>query len=152
MKAVRWLGLFGEISNFSESLKWELSQTKEEVCAEILRKDGRSRVPQKFKTMIGLRVHPKAVVKVFKGDVFSYKDDNGRLRKQNNPKGRYKEGWVFPQYIGFVLYSEYSTNPIDFLYKEEWETLRWFSRNHKLPIYVLRNGEFSLLYGEETKK
>ena len=122
---IRWLKAYGRRRvSLSEALKYELSLEHSIMCAEKL-VGGKSTIGSK----VGLLVKNTAVVRRYKGDVYSSVNHNGRRVRGRRPKNTHTEVWVRPEYIGIVC--KRNTK------KHHLETVKKAGRKYGLPVFLL---------------
>ena len=99
---IRWLGAFGKSGDLQNSLDFESTrQLSNEVAAEPI-SGNQGHITH---ARIGLLVANSAIIKLFNGDCFSVKTENGQLKKTRNPRESLcdSEAWVHPVYLGIVI-------------------------------------------------
>jgi hypothetical protein len=130
MKIIRWMGAFRNGGTLSDSLSWELDPTQAdvEVAAEPLQKNERSEI--RF-CRIGLLLKRSSVIKMFSGDCWSERNEEGTLVKTRNPRraySRHQECWCRKEYAALVVRDRGNIN------KKSWKIIQWFSKKYNLPI------------------
>ena len=133
---VRWLGAFRKgSSSLAESISFEISRKTESACERFRNKS------QVRGARVGLLCDPEYVVKNFTGDCWSEYRKDGSLKKERNPRhagaqSLHKESWVKPGcFRGIVL-----KVPLDNLKKNVQEDIRAATKQHNLPVYLLKEG------------
>ena len=148
---IRWMGAYGHGScGLYDSLKFEISRRTTECAAETLdTKSAGPSVQNNTRSHLGLLVDPKCIVRQFRGDVWSVRNDSGKLRPTRKGVGRYnecfiqpKEGWI----KGIVIVERYRLHGRSYKFslsnmrKESRMILEAICREYDLPIYQLRAG------------
>lgn len=136
---IRWLGAYGQFpGSVEEMLDFEFSAQTKAVCAERLIK-GKTGLPRR--TRLGLLCKNSAVVRRFKEDVYSLRNEQGYLyktRKDCGGFGTHTEVWVKPQYIGIVVRDKWAS-----VSKETQQQVRCAAKKFGCPIFVLANGQLN---------
>ena len=128
MRAVRWLGAFRKEGSLHSSLKWELQDNSREVAAEVLI-DNQSHIH----ACVGLEVSPKAVRKVFCGDVWSENTRGGnslRMTRSPNNWSGHTEAFCKPTFTAIVVKGKVS--------KKVFRIVAWWSKQTGLPVQRIR--------------
>lgn len=138
---VRWLGCYGKKGSLAESIEFEFTTAKKALCAErILKAKGRkSGVPEYAR--IGLLVKNSAVVRRFKEDVYSVRNEQGYLRKTRKGCGGFgshTEVWVLPQYCGIVVRDKWAS-----ISREAQTVVKNTAEKYNLPVFILANGQLN---------
>ena len=129
---VRWIGAYRNWKNsLSEAIDHELCVPIHRVrCAERLCR-GRSNIRAK----VGLLVKNSAIIKRFRGDVWSEPIGNGKLKatRKQTFYPWHTECWVKPVYIGIVIKRHVKT--------QVWQTCVDACIRHNMPLFKLtKNG------------
>jgi len=126
---IRWLGAYGKTEQgLIASLEFEFSRDySDEVCAEYLTNSMPSAIKH---SRVGILVKNSALIKKYSGDVWSVKDETGRLVETRKPVGTHTEAWCFSDFIGVVVQT-----PIAKL-----DDVRKFCKLHNLPLFKLTEG------------
>jgi len=99
---IRWLGAYPHRKykyTLSQALDWELSTSnRRPVAAERLIRN-KSRIKHAH---VGLVAKNSAVVKRWKGDVFSRKKE-GRMVATRKPRNTHTEVWMKPVFCGIII-------------------------------------------------
>ena len=138
---IRWLGCYGKNGNLAESFVFEFNSAQKALCAErLLKSKGyQPGVPERVR--VGLLVKNSAVVRRFKEDVFSVRNQQGYLRKTRKGCGGFgshTEVWVLPQYCGIVVRGKWAS-----ISRESQAIVSETARKHNLPVFVLANGQLN---------
>lgn len=124
---VRWMGAFARRASLEDSLRWELSQSSQEVAAEPL-SYGKSGIRW---CGVGLMVAPWAVVRTFRGDVHSEVGSYGALSAAIKPSdSEHKEAFCRPVFTAIVVNCRVS--------REAWITVKKIGREFNLPIKTIQ--------------
>lgn len=137
---IRWLGAYGHATDLASSLSWELGVNRKAVCAERL-VNGHAGVADRAK--VGLIVKNSAVVRRFREDVWSVRNDSGYLRKTRKGCGGFgdhTEVWIQPQFIGLVVRGKWAA-----ISRDAQKTLLDAAQQYSLPVYVLANDQLNKL-------
>lgn len=100
---VRWMGAFGKKGRLESSLGWELTQASVRALSAERLVGGRSKIRH---ARVGLLVKNRAILRRYRGDVWSIRRSNGVLiktRDQDNVFGGHTECFVRPDYAGIVI-------------------------------------------------
>lgn len=143
---IRWLQCYGG-SEFSlaETLDHELGKEKisgtKAACAEKLRKDadGKYIIGVPSYVSVGLLCKNSGVVRRFKEDVWSVRNESGYLyktRKGCGGFGNHSELWVHPSsYMAIVVKDRWKK-----LSPEKREAVKSASLKYSVPVFVICNG------------
>jgi len=130
---IRWLGAFRksrENKGLYSALCFEIEQSqRKHVAAEKLQR-GQSFIKH---ARVGLLIKNSAVVKKYKGDVFSEYNANGTLKKTRRPDQAYSyhyEVFCRPEYLGIVLKSTKIS-------QTALQAVKRFTDEYACPIFFL---------------
>lgn len=106
MLLIRWLGAFrGRPHGLETSLRWEICQREREVSAERLEVYRNYRVPiaeSRIRSWVGVGISPQAVIRGYRGDVWSFCDDEGRLHASRRAVRTHSEFFCRPGYVNCI--------------------------------------------------
>lgn len=129
---IRWLGAYKKKSDrrysLSDSLDHEFGHRGGTVvCAEKIRRGQRSEIRHAH---VGLVVHNRAVVRRFKGDVWSVIDRyTGKRVKTRKPVDTHTEVWCRPEYVAIIVDAKIS--------RRAWRACRDAARRYGVPVLRL---------------
>lgn len=127
---IRWLGAFRKTHSLPNSLEWELTQDCVRALAAEKLDRGRSYIHH---AKIGLLVKNSAILRRYRGDVWSTYRTNGKLVKNRHEKDAqswHSECWIQPgHFIGIVIKGKVS--------KHAWQACSEASKKHNIPIFRL---------------
>ena len=139
---IRWLEAYGGYGNdFFRMLRHEFGEQTKAVCAEKLTK-GKSGLPERVR--VGLLFKNSAVVRRFKEDVFSVRNEQGYLRKTRKGCGGFgthTELWVRPgrnNVCGIVVRDKWAS-----ISPERQKEIRKAAEMYYLPVFILANGQLN---------
>lgn len=127
---LRYLGAYGKAASLKDALEFEFGR-KDEVCAM-------SGADEIAHAAVALIFKKSAVVRKNRGDVWSVRDDNGRLQATRSAVKTHKEFWCRGgrrSIKGIVV-----TRPIS---ATAFEDVRHFCARNNVPLYVVKkNGKY----------
>lgn len=143
---IRWLQCYGG-SEFSlkEILDHELGELRtngtKAVCAERLRRnaDGKLVIGVPDRVKVGLLCKNSSVIRRYKEDVYSIRNETGYLKKTRKDCGGFgthSELWVHPSsFMGIVIKERWKA-----LSPEKREAIKSASLKYELPVFIFCNG------------
>ena len=135
---IRWLGAYGKSTNLAESLTWELTQTERSELAA-----SPCHLGDVAHCNVGLLVARRAVIRIYSGDAWTVKGEDGTLRKTRRPdrSAGHGEAIVRPEYRGIVV-------RWDYLSSDARAIVARHARLYRLPIldlcYTWENSKLQL--------
>lgn len=138
---VRWLGAFRKNGSLAESLDFEFSRATDVACEKIKNRGG-SKIRH---CRLGLLVDPKAVYRVYQGDVWSEYQADGTLfatRSQWEAHSSHCEAFAKPVFTGLVI----KGGSLKDLSAEARATVLAATRQYNLPLYKLVKGRLTKEY------
>lgn len=126
---IRWMGAFGKKGSLESSLGWELAQASVRALSAEKLVGGRSKIKH---ARVGLLVKNRAILRKYRGDVWSIRRSNGVLvktRNQDHVFGGHTECFVRPDYTGIVIKGTISAQALQACVRA--------AEKHNLPLLKL---------------
>lgn len=134
---IRWLGAFrrpDSVTTLGDSLAWELgAMSPAPVCAETIVKG----VSYVYGARVGLLVKNRAIIRRFKGDVWSEVDGSTirATRTQSCADSDHREAWVRQDYAAIVITTRHGLLPST----RAMEYISEASDKYGIEVLVLNN-------------